>query len=107
MTNTDQAGDRVREKEAMLRYLAGRPARDDLERRQYREFRDLDNDSPGFAKEGKGRDDLADFTDDQLHALAAREVRQEQERARRVAERQAQRERQRQLVGEPELEPPF
>lgn len=84
----------IEAEEALLRFQAGRPARDDAERTHYREYRTLDAD--GFRVEGRSPR-LEELSDQELHDRAAREI--DERRARR-----AELERARSRDREPELD---
>ena len=70
---------RIREAEALIRYAAGLPARDAEDREAYAEWRQLDAESPSFAREGRRW--TPDLTDEEIHTRAEAIISAEDARA--------------------------
>jgi hypothetical protein len=99
---TDPHQDQVRITEALFRFGAALPARDDFEQDLYREWHARDARRPGFSVYGRSPH-LRGPTDDQLRELAQADVQAQAEHAAKLREPAA--EAQHQLECELESEP--
>ena len=103
MNETSPHKDDLRTTEALFRFGAALPARDDFEQDLYREWHARDARRPGFTTYGCAPH-LRGLTDDQLRELAQADVQAQAERAAELRESVAEPQRQSQweLESEPE-----